>query len=177
MDYGIMAVTFVALLICIIGGASMENGVVYGYDTYLSNPTIFPPTETNVSLIRFYLWTRENQVEEDYDELFVGDEESTLNSHFDGRKKTKILAHGFTSSGLTSFVRNAREAYLEKGKIIDLYLQYKSVIAWAISSTFLKNAPLECAEIIRSKCSPYPRAQKHTRTRYFLEDLKRSPKL
>ena len=35
-------------------------------------------------------------------------------------------------------------------------IQYKSVIAWAISSTFLKNAALKCAEIIRSKCSPYP---------------------
>ena len=27
-------------------------------------------------------------------------------------------------------------------------IQYKSVIAWAISSTFLKNAALKCAEII-----------------------------
>merc|ERR1712241_1464813 len=114
MDYRLMAVTFVAPLICLIGGASMENTAVYGTNTYLSNPTIFPPTETNVSLIRFYLWTRDNPIEDDYDELFVDDEESILNSHFDGGKKTKVLAHGFTSNGLTSFVRNAREAYLEK---------------------------------------------------------------
>ena len=116
MDYRLLAVTFVAPLICLIGGVSMENTAVYGSNTYLSNPTIFPPTETNVSLIRFYLWTRDNPMEDDYDELFVDDEDSIFNSHFDGRRKTKILVHGFTSNGLTSFVRNAREAYLEKGE-------------------------------------------------------------
>ena len=111
-----MAVICVSSLICIIGSVSTENTVVYGSDTYLTNPTMFPPTETNVSLIRFYLWTRENQVEDDYDELFVGDEESILNSHFDGGKKTKILVHGYTSNGLSSFPRDAREAYLKKGE-------------------------------------------------------------
>jgi len=93
---------------------SAENSVANGSDLHFSNPTMFPPTETNVSLIRFYLWTRENQVEEDYDELFVDDNESLLNSHFDARRRTKILVHGYTSNGLASFVKDVREAYLEK---------------------------------------------------------------
>ena len=82
------------------------------------NPvTLFPPTETNVSMVRFYLWTRENPGVDDFDELFVGDEESILNSHFDPQKKTKVLAHGFTSDGLDDFVVYTTEAYLEKGEL------------------------------------------------------------
>ena len=113
MDFRLFsAILSVSLFAVQIGGAAIEEED--GLATMA--PTRFPPTETNVSLIRFYLWTRDNQVEEEYDELFVGDGESILNSHFDGGKKTKVLAHGFTSSGLTSFVGNAREAYLEKGE-------------------------------------------------------------
>ena len=113
-DYRLLTVAFVGSLVCIMGSVSAHN-TVHESDAFLSNLTMVPPTESNVSLIRFYLWTRENQVEEDYDELFVDDEESVLNSHFDGSKKTKILDHGYTSNGLASFVRNAREAYLLKG--------------------------------------------------------------
>ena len=115
MDYRLKVMIIISSLVYIFGCVCAENSDVYGSDFHFSNPTLFPPTETNVSLIRFYLWTRENQVEEDYDELFVDDNESLLNSHFDARRRTKILVHGYTSNGLTSFVKNAREAYLEKG--------------------------------------------------------------
>ena len=115
IDYIFKPVIIISSFIYIFGYVSAENSVVNGSDLHFSNPTMFPPTETNVSLIRFYLWTRENQVEEDYDELFVDDNESLLNSHFDARRRTKILVHGYTSNGLASFVKNVREAYLEKG--------------------------------------------------------------
>ena len=73
-------------------------------------------TDTNVSLIRFYLYTRQNPGLQDYDELFVDDAESIINSHFDVAKKTKIVAHGFSSGPFTSNAAiTLREAYLEKG--------------------------------------------------------------
>ena len=87
-----------------------------GVDDDLKPLSLFPPAETNVSLVRFYLWTRENPDVDDFDELFMGDEESILNSHFDPQKKTKILAHGFTSNGMDDFVTYTTEAYLEKGE-------------------------------------------------------------
>ena len=73
-------------------------------------------TDTNVSLIRFYLYTRQNPGLQDYDELFVDDAESIVHSHFDVAKKTKIVAHGFSSGPFTSNAAiTLREAYLEKG--------------------------------------------------------------
>ena len=84
-------------------------------ENYSERPTFFPPTETNVSLVRFYLWTRANPGVDDFDELYVDDEESILDSHFDAGRKTKILAHGWTSDGMDSFVTNATMRYLEKG--------------------------------------------------------------
>ena len=76
--------------------------------------TVFFPTETNVSLVRFYLWTRESNDMNDFDELYVGDEDSILTSCSYPQKKTKILAHGFTSNGMDNFVTGTTEAYLNK---------------------------------------------------------------
>ena len=74
-------------------------------------------TDTNVSLIRFYLYTRQNPGLQEYDELFVDDAESILDSHFDVARKTKIVAHGFSSGPFTSGAAiTLREAYLEKGE-------------------------------------------------------------
>ena len=95
------------------GAIENEN---HSEDAFLRS-TLFPPTETNVSLVRFYLWTRANPGVDDFDELYVGDEESVLDSHFDAGRKTKVLAHGWTSDGFDSFVTNATMLYLEKGKI------------------------------------------------------------
>ena len=76
-------------------------------------------TDTNVSLIRFYLYTRQNPGLQEYDELFVDDAESIINSHFDVAKKTKIVAHGFSSGPFTSNAAIVlREAYLEKGRLV-----------------------------------------------------------
>ena len=54
-------------------------------------------TDTNVSTIRFYLWTRDNSGDDDFDELFVDEGgESILGSRYDGGKKTKgKLIHEF----------------------------------------------------------------------------------
>jgi len=72
-----------------------------------------PRTDTNVSSIRFYLWTRDNSGADDFEELFVGDDgESILNSRYDGGRKTKVLVHGYGDYGRTGWVQNMRDAYL-----------------------------------------------------------------
>ena len=74
-------------------------------------------TDTNVSTIRFYLWTRDNSGDDDFDELFVGDGgESILGSRYDGGRRTKVLVHGYGDNGRTGWVRNMKDAYLAKGK-------------------------------------------------------------
>ena len=71
--------------------------------------------DTNVSTIRFYLWTRDNTGDDDFDELFVGDGgESILGSRYDGVRKTKVLVHGYGDSGLTGWVRSMKDAYLAR---------------------------------------------------------------
>lgn len=125
-----LVTTLLALTFLISGRAFTEANDSFPRDD-LMRSTSFPPTETNVSLVRFYLWTRENPDVEDFDELFVGDEESILSSHFDPQKKTKILAHGFTSDGKDDFVTYTTEAYLEKGEehiLPNLYLIKASFI-------------------------------------------------
>ena len=50
----------------------------------------------------------------------MDDSESILGSNFDGGKKTKILVHGYTDSGLESFydwIENMVNAYLENGNM------------------------------------------------------------
>ena len=105
------------LVFAVLISARANTGVDGSYPTDdLKHLALSPPAETNVSLVQFYLWTRENPDVDDFDELFMGDEESISNSHFDPRKKTKILAHGFTSNGMDDFVTYTTEAYLEKGE-------------------------------------------------------------
>ena len=70
-----------------------------------------------MSTIRFYLWTRDNSGDDDFEELFVGDDgESILNSRYDGAKKTKVLVHGYGDYGRTGWVRDMKDAYLAKGE-------------------------------------------------------------
>ena len=70
-----------------------------------------------MSTIRFYLWTRDNSDDDDFEELFVGDDgESILNSRYDGAKKTKVLVHGYGDYGRTGWVRDMKDAYLAKGE-------------------------------------------------------------
>ena len=60
---------------------------------------------------------RENSGDDDFDELFVGDEQGVLDSRFDGARKTKLLVHGYGDSGRTGWVRRMKDAYLTKGEL------------------------------------------------------------
>ena len=84
-----------------------------------NNPSLpplppLPTTSTNVSEVRFYLWTRQNPEHEQ--ELFFRNEESVTGSLFNPEVKTKVLVHGFTSSGKTTWVRRVTAAYLKMGE-------------------------------------------------------------
>ena len=68
---------------------------------------------TNVTLTKFYLWTRQNPSEEQ--ELIWGDLPSILNSNFESSKPTKVLVHGCTGNGKQQWVLDTRDNYLSIG--------------------------------------------------------------
>ena len=70
---------------------------------------------TNVTLTKFYLWTRQNPSEEQ--ELIWGDLPSILNSNFESSKPTKVLVHGCTGNGKQQWVLDTRDNYLSIGTI------------------------------------------------------------
>ena len=68
---------------------------------------------TNVTLTKFYLWTRQNPSVEQ--ELIWGDLPSILNSNFESSKQTKVLVHGCTGNGKQQWVLDTRDNYLSIG--------------------------------------------------------------
>ena len=70
---------------------------------------------TNVSLTKFYLWTRDNPDFEQ--ELIFDDLESVQNSNFHSEWPTKVLVHGYTGNGKQSWVLQTRDNYLSQGNI------------------------------------------------------------
>ena len=68
---------------------------------------------TNVTLTKFYLWTRQNPSVEQ--ELIWGDLPSILNSNFESSKPTKVLVHGCTGNGKQQWVLDTRDNYLSIG--------------------------------------------------------------
>ena len=69
---------------------------------------------TNVSLTRFYLWTRDNpEVEQ---ELLFDNLDSIQNSNFRSEWPTKVLVHGYTGNGKQSWVLQTRDNYLSISK-------------------------------------------------------------
>ena len=68
---------------------------------------------TDVTLTRYYLWTRQNQNSDQ--ELLFGNLTSIEDSFFDGSKKTKVLVHGYCDNGKTGWVLRMKDAYLGKG--------------------------------------------------------------
>ena len=68
---------------------------------------------TDVTLTRYYLWTRQNQNSDQ--ELLFGNMTSIEDSFFDWSKKTKVLVHGYCDNGKTGWVLRMKDAYLGKG--------------------------------------------------------------
>ncbi len=67
------------------------------------------------SFLRFYLWTRSNSGDGDYQELLFNDASSILGSNFDPSKKTKYLMHGYNDGGTATWVRLVKNSYLQVG--------------------------------------------------------------
>ena len=75
-----------------------------------------PDISTDETLTRWYLWTRQNQ--NNNQELFYDNLTSIQQSNFDASKKTKILVHGYGDSGKTGWVIRMKNTFLEKGIIL-----------------------------------------------------------
>merc|ERR1711962_610782 len=74
----------------------------------------FQPTiSKNVSDVRLILWTRKSPLK--YDTLTLGDPLQTISmSSYNRSNPTKILIHGFSDKGLTSWVKTFKKKYLER---------------------------------------------------------------
>ena len=68
---------------------------------------------TDVTLTRYYLWTRQNQNIEQ--ELIFGNLSNIQESNFDGSKKTKVFVHGYTGNGKQGWIINGKDLHLGKG--------------------------------------------------------------
>ena len=84
-----------------------------------------PDISTDETLTRWYLWTRQNQNNDQ--ELFYDNLTSIQQSNFDASKKTKILVHGYSDSGKTGWVIRMKNKFLEKGTILP-YSKLESLI-------------------------------------------------
>ena len=83
---------------------------------------------TDETLTQYYLWSKANPNQEQ--ELLFGNTESVLASNFNANLPTKVLVHGFTDSGLTSWVIRVKNEFLQKGtKKKDTYLKIQNFIA------------------------------------------------
>jgi len=67
---------------------------------------------TDVTLTRYYLWTRQNQNIEQ--ELIFGNLSNIQESNFDGSKKTKVFVHGYTGNGKQGWIINGKDLHLGK---------------------------------------------------------------
>ena len=77
---------------------------------------------TNITLTRFYLWTRANPTVEQ--ELIWGDLSSLSDSNFNSSLPTKVLVHGCTGNGKQQWVLNTRDNYLSQGNYNILSVDY-----------------------------------------------------
>ena len=75
---------------------------------------------TDVTLTRYYLWTRQNQNIEQ--ELMYGNLSNIQESNFDGSKKTKVFVHGYTGNGKQGWIINGKDLHLGKGMQVYLTL-------------------------------------------------------
>ena len=84
----------------------------------LQNFEVYQVPSTNVSEVRFLLYTRENPT--DY-ELLDFTAESITDSHFNPLRNTKILVHGYTDNGQVTWIRQVRDAYFSVGNKLDYF--------------------------------------------------------
>ena len=68
---------------------------------------------TDETLTRYLLWSKANPDTEQ--ELLFESYESVNSSNFDTSKPTKVLVHGYTDGGKTSWVIGTKNQFLIKG--------------------------------------------------------------
>ena len=68
---------------------------------------------TDETLTKYYLWSNQNQNQEQ--ELIFDSIESILASNFNANLPTKVLVHGYTDNGKTSWVIRVKNEFLKQG--------------------------------------------------------------
>ena len=79
----------------------------------LSSMPLIESISTDETLTRFYLWTKDNPSNEQ--ELLFDDLASIEMSHFNAKRQTKVLVHGYTGNGKQGWVTTMRNHFLQKG--------------------------------------------------------------
>ena len=76
----------------------------------------FQPTiSKNVSEVRFLLWTRKSPIK--YKQLQVWDVTTLSTSNYNRNHPTKILIHGFSDLGTTSWIKSFKKRYLGRSDL------------------------------------------------------------
>ena len=68
---------------------------------------------TDETLTKYYLWSNANQNQEQ--ELIFDNVESVMNSNFNANLPMKMLVHGYTDNGKSSWVIRVKDEFLKQG--------------------------------------------------------------
>ena len=68
---------------------------------------------TDETLTKYYLWSNANQDQDQ--ELIFDSVESILDSNFNANLPTKVLVHGYTDNGKSSWVIRVKNEFLKQG--------------------------------------------------------------
>lgn len=88
--------------------------------------------------IKIYLWTRKNP--RSYYLLLNGDVANLASSHFNRSHPTKILVHGFSDRGLTTWIKTFKKAYLDRDEYNVISIDWELLAESPWYTTAAKNA-------------------------------------
>jgi len=97
-----------------------------------------PDISRNVSQVRLLLWTKKTPLK--YYELHPYDVLSLSVSNYNRSNPTKILIHGFSDNGLTTFVKTLKKHYLEKSDVNVISVDWKDLAKSPWYTTAAKNS-------------------------------------
>ena len=97
-----------------------------------------PNISRNVSQVRLLLWTKKAPLK--YYELRPYDITTLSVSAYNRSKPTKVLIHGFSDNGLTTFVKTMKKRYLEKSDVNVISVDWKDLAKSPWYTTAAKNS-------------------------------------
>jgi hypothetical protein len=86
-------------------------------------------TKNEITDVKFYLYTLDNP--DVAQELIPGNDEFLDASNFRANTETKILAHGFTGSGLSGWPQDLKNKYMQQGRDVNVIVVHWEMFAEA----------------------------------------------